>query len=240
MLELIPFLSQLFNILSPQIQSVIPLVAAAGAGGAGAAGAGAAGGAGGIGGIASVGSLIGGGGGKGGGKGGGIPKGLAVTGTVGVIQGIQSIIARKRAKGLEPPLVDVSQARALADIRRRRRTFETGTAITPFVRPIRQVQAQATLGALRAGAGQAGISRAQRIAGTQISDLVTRGQQRAQQLADQELQQQNLISARILGLQRSRQFKEEARAFRLAQSGLSNILTTTSGGKPPGQPGQNG
>ena len=158
---------------------------------------------------------------------------------LGAIQGIRSIAARQKAKAAEPPLVDVSQVRALADIRRRRRTFETGTAITPFVRPIRQIQSQATLGALRAGAGLSGIVRAQRVAGTQISDLITRGQQRAQQLAGQELQQQNLISRRILDLQRVRQSKEEARAAQLAQSGLSNILTATGGGKPPGQPGQN-
>ena len=155
---------------------------------------------------------------------------------LGAIQGIQSIAARQKAKAAEPPLVDVSQVRALADIRRRRRTFETGTAITPFVRPIRQIQSQATLGALRAGAGLSGIVRAQRVAGTQISDLITRGQQRAQQLAGQELQQQNLISRRILGLQRARQAKEEGRAAQLGQFGLSNILTGVEAARRPEQP----
>ena len=154
---------------------------------------------------------------------------------LGAVQGIQSIAARQKAKAAEPPLVDVSQVRALADIRRRRRTFETGTALTPFVRPIRQIQSQATLGALRAGAGLSGIVRAQRVAGTQISGLIGRGQQRAQQLAQQEIQQQNLISRRILDLQRVRQSKEEARAAQLGQSGLSNILTGVLGARQPGQ-----
>lgn len=212
MLKLIPFLDQLLRTLSPQTQSIVPLVA---------------GSTGGIGAVSSVASTIGQAAGA---------VGPAAAPVTGVIQGIQSIASRQKAKGLEPPLVDVAQVRALADIRRRRRTFETGTAITPFVRPIRQIQSQATLGALRAGAGQAGISRAQRIAGTQISDLVTRGQQRAQQLAGQEQQQQNLISRRVLDLRRVRQTKEEARAAQLAQSGLSNILTATQPGGQSGQP----
>ena len=152
---------------------------------------------------------------------------------LGAIQGVQSIVARQKAKGLEPPLVDPSQVRALADIRRRRRTFETGTAITPFVRPIRQIQSQATLGALRAGAGLAGITRAQRVAGTQISGLITRGQQRAQQLAEQEIRQQNLIAGRKLDLQRVRQAKEEARAAKSGQLGLANILAGVEAGRQP-------
>ena len=154
---------------------------------------------------------------------------------LGAAQAIGGAVSRQKARGLEPPLVDVAQVRALAETRRRRRTFETGTAITPFVRPIRQIQSQATLGALRAGAGLAGITRAQRVAGTQISDLVTRGQQRAQQLAQQEVQQQALISRRMLDLQRVRQTKEEARAAQLGQSGLANILTGVLGQRQPGQ-----
>ena len=219
MLKLIPFLDQLFKTFSPQIQSIVPLVAGA---------------VGGISAISSVASTIGNISGAIGNIVG--AAGPAAAPITGAIQGIQSIVSRQRAKGLEPPLVDVAQVRALADIRRRRRTFETGTAITPFVRPIRQIQAQATVGALRAGAGQAGISRAQRIAGTQISDLVTRGQQRAQQLAQQEQQQQNLISRRVLELQRVRQAKEEGRAAQLGQSGLFNILSATQAARPPGQP----
>ena len=155
---------------------------------------------------------------------------------LGAAQVIGGIASRRRAREAEPPLVDPSQVRALADIRRRRRTFETGTAITPFVRPIRQIQSQATLGALRAGAGLAGISRAQRVAGTQISGLITRGQQRAQQLAEQEIRQQNLIARRTLFLQRGRQAKEEARAGRLGQSGLANILAGVEAGRRPELP----
>ena len=154
----------------------------------------------------------------------------------GAIQGIQAIGARKRAEGAEPSLVDVQQVRALAETRRRRRTFETGTAITPFIRPIREIQSQATLGALRAGAGQSGILRAQRLAGTQISDLITRGQQRAQQLSEQEMRQQGLISRRALDLQTFRQDREAARAAQLAQSGLSNLLTATQVNRQAGQP----
>lgn len=152
---------------------------------------------------------------------------------LGAIQGVQSIVARQKAKGLESPLVDVAQTRALADIRRRRRTFETGAAISPFVRPIRQIQAQATRGALRAGAGLSGIVRAQRVAGGQISDLIARGQQRAQQLAGQEIQQQNLIARRMLGLQRARQAKQEGRASQLGQLAISNILTGVEAGRRP-------
>jgi len=155
---------------------------------------------------------------------------------LGAAQVIGGIGAKRRAREAEPPLVDPSQVRALADIRRRRRTFETGTAITPFVRPIRQIQSQATLGALRAGAGLAGISRAQRVAGTQISGLITRGQQRAQQLAEQEMRQQNLIARRKLDLQRVRQTKEEARAAQLGQTGLANILAGVEAGRRPELP----
>lgn len=219
MLKLIPFLDQLLKTFSPQIQSIVPLVAGA---------------IGGIGALTDVASKIG--------QVSGAISGIAAAAgpiaplVTGAVQGIQSIVSRQKAKGLEPPLVDVSQVRALADIRRRRRTFETGTAITPFIKPIRQIQSQATLGAIRAGAGQAGISRAQRVAGGQISDLVLRGQQRAQQLAQQEQQQQNLISRRVLSLQRARQVKEEGRAAQLGQSGLVNLLTATQAGRVPGQP----
>ena len=212
MLELIPFLSQLFKTFSPQIQPIVPLIAGA---------------IGGIGALSSVASTIGAVAGA---------VGPAAAPITGVVQGIQSIVSRQKAKGLEPPLVDPTQVRALADIRRRRRTFETGTAITPFVRPIRQIQAQATRGALRAGAGLSGIVRTKRVAAGQVSDLIARGQQRAQQLAWQEIQQQNLIARRILDLQRVRQSKEEARAAQLAQSGLSNILTASQAGRQSGQP----
>ncbi len=154
----------------------------------------------------------------------GSKEGTVSTG-LGAFQAIQSIQASKDAKGLEPSLIDPAQATALADLKRRRRAFETGTAISAFVTPIKQLLANSITGALRSGAGLRGISKVQRVAGRQLNELLARGQQQADSLRTQEIGLQNLISRRKLDLTRVRQAKQEAKAAEKEQSGTSNLLS---------------
>jgi len=148
--------------------------------------------------------------------------GAAALGTGQLIGGA---VARRKARGLEPEAVDPQLERFRAEVTRRRKAFQTGVVATPFLRPIRQAQAAATTGAIRTGAGLRGISRAQRLAQGQISQLLARLQTEAvPRLLETERQLTQQRAQRILDLQRVRQSKQEALAVRRLQSGARNIL----------------
>lgn len=146
-------------------------------------------------------------------------------------QNISSMAKQSKAKRLEPSSTDPAQTAMLADISRRRRAFEMGSTASPYLRPIRQAQAQATAGALRAGAGLRGISAAQNVAQKGMLDALGQQQQLGLQLGQQEQDLSSYIAQRKLDLQRVQQTKQEAQAASLGQAGIANLIAQANLGR---------
>lgn len=155
---------------------------------------------------------------SGGGGGGGLPL------AIGAVQGISSIISKRKAEGLEPSLVDVEQQKSLAEVRRKKKAFETGVAARPFLAPVSRQLSQATAAAVRTGAGLRGITRAQRVAGARSTDIIAQLKQQEFQLAAREDAKLNRQERRALDLTRVQQSKLEGRAARQGQAAQANII----------------
>jgi len=151
-------------------------------------------------------------------------KAAVASQALGLAQGIGSAVASRKARRAEPPRTDLSQVRAAQELSRKRKAFEVGAMSTPYTRPIRQAQAQATAGALRAGAGLRGISAAQKTAQQGMLDAMGMQQQTALGLQEQEIGMVNAIAQRRLDLQRVGQTKQEATAALLGNAAISNSL----------------
>lgn len=91
--------------------------------------------------------------------------------TLGVLQNIKALAAKKKAEGLFPSQED-PELRALAtDFRRRKRAFQTGTALNSQQSNIQALNKQAINSAFNTGAGMAGINRLAQITNQAMTGL---------------------------------------------------------------------
>lgn len=179
------------------------------------------------------------------------PGGAAAGAQAGLAGGqlLAGLLGGRRARGLTPPQEDPELRAFLNEIQQRRKELETGAGFQTQRRLIGQQLATTQRGIVRAGGGAtgatiSGLARAQRVAGTQLGEVLGAAEQRQLFLTQMAGQIIGDIGQRRLELQLLERGQALAESKQVTSEGLSNLLAQIAGGGglpggglPGGDPG---
>lgn len=156
-----------------------------------------------------------------------------------------SVIQGGKAQQAAPPLEDPRQRQFLDELNRRRRAFETGSAMQPERRALSQQQSALARGISRAslgssGAAISGLSRLQRTTGAALNDIFARARQQQNFMTQMSLDLTNRMAQRKLDLQNLQQSRALAQSNRMQREGTSSLLNILASQLPLGGQGMGG
>jgi len=165
------------------------------------------------------------------------PGGGAAGAQVGLAGGqlLAGLLGGKRAQAATPPGEDPELRVFLNEIQQRRKELETGAGFQTQRRLIGQQLATTQRGIVRAGGGAtgatiSGLARAQRVAGTQLGEVLGQAEQRQLFLTQMAGQIIGDIGQRKLELQLLERGQALAESKQVTSEGLSNLLAQIAGG----------
>lgn len=142
-----------------------------------------------------------------------------------------SLINSKKGNEAAPPLDDPEERMLLDDLRRRAKSFETGSQFQAQKRALNQQRAAISRGIARASGGNsgsaiAGLNRLNRSTGTILNEIYGAGQQRQDFLNQQISSLVQNMAQRRLGIQSLEQDRSLAKSNRSQREGFAQILAT--------------
>lgn len=155
----------------------------------------------------------------------------AVTAAIGVGKNIIGGIKQRKADQMMPLQEDPEERRLQRQFARKKRSFQSGTALESERAALKEMARQGMKNSFRAGGGTRGAAMMSRMFNEGMRDLASQGQQMEAQYAGMEAQQVAKLADRKLQLQLLKYNTQQARAAQLRKEGkattnlaLSKIL----------------